>query len=108
MAVVGWLGGWVTGWQEQLQERAAGNCCTLVRRSCCTPVPMHPPPPPPPTSTHRHPHPHIPRPQESADIPAVRKMLETAEKVLGYDLAAVCNEGPKEKLDDTVFSQVGG
>ncbi|PSC70866.1 malonyl -acyl carrier transacylase [Micractinium conductrix] len=43
--------------------------------------------------------------KESADIPAVRKMLETAEKVLGYDLAAVCNEGPKEKLDDTVFSQ---
>jgi len=28
-----------------------------------------------------------------------------AEKVLGYDLRAVCVEGPKEKLDDTVYAQ---
>ncbi|KAL4449353.1 hypothetical protein ABPG77_006997 [Micractinium sp. CCAP 211/92] len=43
--------------------------------------------------------------RESAELPAVKKMLETAKKVLGYDLLQVCNEGPKEKLDDTVYSQ---
>lgn len=32
-------------------------------------------------------------------------MLATAEKVLGYDLLKLCLEGPKEKLDDTVYSQ---
>lgn len=45
--------------------------------------------------------------QESADLPAVKKMLETAKQVLGYDLLELCNEGPKEKLDNTVYSQVG-
>lgn len=33
-------------------------------------------------------------------------MLEAAQRVLGYDLLALCNEGPKEKLDNTVCSQV--
>lgn len=103
--------------------------------------------------------------QESADLPAVKKMLEQAQKVggwmgagraivcvclclaapergarpapcplcacrplgphahppactgsciglrsqvLGYDLLKLCNEGPKEDLDNTVYSQVGG
>ena len=43
--------------------------------------------------------------KESKDIPAVKKMLETANKVLGYDLLKMCNEGPKDALDDTVHSQ---
>lgn len=43
---------------------------------------------------------------QSKDIPAVKEMLATAEQVLGYDLLALCTEGPKEKLDDTVYSQV--
>jgi [acyl-carrier-protein] S-malonyltransferase len=34
-------------------------------------------------------------------------MLGTALRVLGYDLLQLCLEGPKEKLDDTVHSQVG-
>ena len=34
-------------------------------------------------------------------------MLETAKQVLGYDLLELCNEGPKDKLDNTVYSQVG-
>lgn len=32
-------------------------------------------------------------------------MLATAQRVLGYDLLQVCLQGPKEKLDDTAFSQ---
>lgn len=43
--------------------------------------------------------------KESKDLPAVKKMLETAKKVLGYDLLSICLEGPKESLDDTVHSQ---
>lgn len=43
---------------------------------------------------------------QSKDIPAVKEMLAKAEEVLGYDLLALCTEGPKEKLDDTVYSQV--
>ncbi|KAK2076516.1 hypothetical protein QBZ16_001042 [Prototheca wickerhamii] len=42
---------------------------------------------------------------QSKDIPAVKEMLAKAEEVLGYDLLALCTEGPKEKLDDTVYSQ---
>lgn len=43
--------------------------------------------------------------QASQHLPAVQKMLKQAEAVLGYDLLKLCLEGPKEKLDDTVFSQ---
>ena len=35
-------------------------------------------------------------------------MLATARRVLGYDLLELCLQGPKEKLDNTVYSQVGG
>lgn len=64
------------------------------------------------TTVHSQPH-HCtssfpPNPQESADLPAVKKMLETAKQVLGYDLLELCNEGPKDKLDNTVYSQVSG
>lgn len=43
--------------------------------------------------------------QASKDLPAVQAMLAKAEEVLGYDLLALCSEGPKEKLDDTIYSQ---
>lgn len=50
--------------------------------------------------------------KECKDLPAVKKMLDTAKKVLGYDLLELCLTGPKEALDDTVHSQpalfVGG
>ena len=41
--------------------------------------------------------------QSCKDIPAVKDMLATAQKVLGYDLLNLCLEGPKEKLDDTAY-----
>lgn len=34
------------------------------------------------------------------------KMLQTARKVLGYDLLRLCLEGPKDKLDQTQHAQV--
>ncbi len=34
------------------------------------------------------------------------KMLQTARKVLGYDLLQLCLEGPKDKLDQTQHAQV--
>ena len=34
-------------------------------------------------------------------------MLATARRVLGYDLLELCLQGPKDKLDNTVYSQVG-
>jgi len=43
--------------------------------------------------------------KESADLPAVKDMLNKAKEILGYDLLQLCNEGPKEKLDDTTYSQ---
>ena len=39
------------------------------------------------------------------DLPAVRTMLATAQRVLGYDLLDMCLNGPKSSLDDTVNSQ---
>lgn len=42
---------------------------------------------------------------ETKDLPAVKKMLETANKVLGYDLLKLCSQGPKEDLDNTIYSQ---
>ncbi len=43
--------------------------------------------------------------QASKELPAVKEMLKQAKEVLGYDLLQLCLEGPKEKLDDTVYSQ---
>lgn len=46
------------------------------------------------------------------EIPAVQTMFDKAKEVLGYDLLDVCLNGPKEKIDDTRYSQpalfVGG
>lgn len=38
-------------------------------------------------------------------MPAVKDMLSKAKTILGYDLLDLCLNGPKEKLDDTQFSQ---
>jgi [acyl-carrier-protein] S-malonyltransferase len=38
-------------------------------------------------------------------FPAVRKLFDQAKEILGYDLAALCREGPAERLDTTVVSQ---
>lgn len=57
---------------------------------------------------------------QSKDLPSVQKMLETANKILGYDILKLCLEGkilsllvlhdffvlgPKSALDDTVKCQ---
>jgi [acyl-carrier-protein] S-malonyltransferase len=38
-------------------------------------------------------------------LPGVRRLYESASQILGYDLAALCFEGPAEQLDSTVGSQ---
>jgi [acyl-carrier-protein] S-malonyltransferase len=38
-------------------------------------------------------------------LPAARKLFEEAAEVLGYDLAAVCANGPAERLNSTAVSQ---
>ena len=38
-------------------------------------------------------------------MPAVVEMLAKAKAILGYDLLDLCQNGPKEKLDDTAFAQ---
>lgn len=38
-------------------------------------------------------------------VPAVRRLYDRANEVLGYDLAKLCFEGPAEQLDSTVGSQ---
>lgn len=37
--------------------------------------------------------------------PAARQLYDQAAEILGYDLAALCFEGPAEELDSTVISQ---
>jgi len=39
------------------------------------------------------------------DIPKVKRMLEYANEVLGYDLLEVCLNGPESKLEQTSFCQ---
>jgi [acyl-carrier-protein] S-malonyltransferase len=39
------------------------------------------------------------------DVPKAKELFDQASEILGYDLLAVCTEGPKEKLDSTVVSQ---
>lgn len=38
-------------------------------------------------------------------LPAVARLYDRAEEVLGYNLAKLCFEGPAEELDSTVISQ---
>lgn len=41
----------------------------------------------------------------SQQFPAAKALYDKANDILGYDLAALCFEGPAEKLDTTVISQ---
>jgi len=43
--------------------------------------------------------------QAAEALPAVRRLYDRANEVLGYDLAALCFQGPAEELDSTVVSQ---
>src|SRR5260370_12513555 len=38
-------------------------------------------------------------------LPAARRLFADAESILGYDLLAVCANGPVERLNSTVVSQ---
>src|SRR5436190_21463352 len=40
-----------------------------------------------------------------ASTPAAQQVFERAGQILGYDLLAVCLDGPAEKLASTVYSQ---
>lgn len=40
-------------------------------------------------------------------LPAARELYDRAERILGYNLAGLCFEGPAEELDSTVYSQPG-
>ena len=39
------------------------------------------------------------------DLPAVKSMLESANKILGYDILDICLNGPEEKLEETRYCQ---
>eukprot|EP00972_Heterocapsa_arctica_P078960 11642432-Heterocapsa_arctica.AAC.1 len=39
------------------------------------------------------------------DMPAVKDMLEKANKILGYDILDLCLNGPEEKLEQTNYCQ---
>lgn len=41
----------------------------------------------------------------SSRFPAAKSLYDRASEILGFDLAAVCFEGPTERLDSTIISQ---
>jgi [acyl-carrier-protein] S-malonyltransferase len=41
----------------------------------------------------------------AASLPAARALFDRANDILGYDLLALCTNGPEEKLNSTVYSQ---
>lgn len=43
--------------------------------------------------------------KESLHIPAVQRMLDKAQEILGYDLRKLCTEGPSDQLNETTYSQ---
>lgn len=42
---------------------------------------------------------------EVKDMPSVKEMLSTAQKILGYDILKLCLEGPEEQLEQTKYCQ---
>lgn len=40
-----------------------------------------------------------------ATVPAAQRLFDEAAEILGYDLAAVCRDGPAERLNSTAVSQ---
>jgi [acyl-carrier-protein] S-malonyltransferase len=43
--------------------------------------------------------------QLASEYPRARELYDIAGEILGYDLAALCFEGPAEELDSTIISQ---
>ncbi|CCD65341.2 [acyl-carrier-protein] S-malonyltransferase [Caenorhabditis elegans] len=43
--------------------------------------------------------------QKVMDIPAARRVFDEASEVLGYDMLKVCQDGPKQKLEQTLYCQ---
>ena len=43
--------------------------------------------------------------RQLVQMPQAKQVFDRAASILGYDLLAICLEGPAEKLDSTVFSQ---
>src|SRR5262249_48148684 len=43
--------------------------------------------------------------RQLVQTPQAKQVFDRAASILGYDLLAVCLEGPADKLDSTVFSQ---
>ncbi|KAK9168038.1 hypothetical protein Syun_000178 [Stephania yunnanensis] len=43
---------------------------------------------------------------EALNVPAAADLYRKANEILGFDLLDICTNGPKEKLDSTVISQV--
>ncbi|HMO84609.1 MAG TPA: acyltransferase domain-containing protein, partial [Lacipirellulaceae bacterium] len=41
----------------------------------------------------------------AASLPAAKDLFDRAAEILGYDLLALCTEGPEARLNSTVFSQ---
>ena len=39
------------------------------------------------------------------DCPASKELFDRANEVLGYDLLKICMDGPKTKLDQTIYCQ---
>merc|ERR1712039_915138 len=39
------------------------------------------------------------------DLPAVKKMLDEAKDILGYDILDICTNGPETKLEQTKYCQ---
>ncbi|KAK9159186.1 hypothetical protein Scep_005760 [Stephania cephalantha] len=44
--------------------------------------------------------------KEALNVPAAADLYRKANEILGFDLLDICTNGPKEKLDSTVISQV--
>ncbi|PIC49829.1 hypothetical protein B9Z55_008305 [Caenorhabditis nigoni] len=43
--------------------------------------------------------------QKVVEVPAAKRIFDEASEVLGYDMLKVCLEGPKQKLEQTLYCQ---